>query len=149
MSGDRRVFFDTTFTRTQVGSVGITRTVRRLEDELRGVMPPGKSFHPVAFHSGGYRQVAAQQPAAAAAPAPAAHDSLAARLLRWVSESFVRRLAFALLPVALLQAAWRVQSALTFDRLSKDCVPVTFRSGDLLLLCDASWCCPAWTAARA
>lgn len=148
--GPARIFFDTTFTRTQVGNVGITRTVRRLQEELRASVPPDVPFVPVAFHSGGYCAVDA--PAAPQADAPAAaaaRDAPAARLLRWMSDSALRRIAFAHLPVPLLHLAWRLQSAATFDRLSQDGTPVDFRPGDVLVMCDAAWCCRSWEAARA
>ncbi|HEX2543243.1 MAG TPA: glycosyltransferase family 1 protein [Ramlibacter sp.] len=149
----QRLFFDISFTRTQKGSVGITRTVRRLRQEFDAVLPPGGSCIPVAFHTTGFRAVVDDaQPAAASVPAPAqpaAADSFAARLLRWVTESFARRLAFALLPQPLLYQAWRLHSAWTFDAMSARCPPVQFRPGDRLLMCDAGWSYQSWLAARA
>lgn len=143
----RGVYFDTTYTRTQVGSVGITRTVRRLLHELQQGLYSEAPLHCVAYHSNGYRLVGSNEIKSPQATTEEVRDSFAARLLRWISESFARRLAFNLLPTLLLYWVWRVQSALTFDALSKDGKPVQFANGDLLLLGDASWCCNAWVAA--
>lgn len=143
----RAVYFDTTYTRTQLGSVGITRTVRRLLHELQECLLSKTALQCVAFHSSGYRDVDSNEIKSHQPTTEEVRDRFPARLLRWISESFARRLAFNLLPTLLLYWVWRVQSALTFDALSKDGKPVQFANGDLLLLGDASWCCNAWGAA--
>lgn len=143
----KRVFFDTTFTRTQVGNVGITRTVRRLQEELQEILPPQLPLQCVAYHSSGYRLVETAEPKSSTR-SPEVRDSLAARLLRWISGSFARRMAFSWVPLPLLYWTWRVQSAWTFDALTADAKSHSFAKGDLLLLCDASWSCNAWKAAR-
>ena len=142
-----RIFFDITFTRTQVGSVGITRTVRRLREELDKVLSESAHCIPVTFHSSGYRSAKSQERSSNRAPSSVS-DSMAARLLRWVTESFARRLAFAILPLPILHWLWKLHSSWTFDALSKYEHPVAFKPGDRLLLCDASWCCKSWEAAR-
>lgn len=144
----RRILFDVTFTRTQIGSVGITRTVRRLGEEIRATLEGATVFLPVAFHSTGYR---AAEPDAtdAVSPPRTASESLPARVLRGVSGSWLQRLAFACTPLPVLHLAFRIYNKGIFDRLSRAEPPVQFRRGDLLLLCDASWCCPAWHAAGA
>jgi glycosyltransferase involved in cell wall biosynthesis len=142
-----RIFFDISYTRTQLGSVGITRTVRRLQEELGKILADAGSFRPVAFHSDGYREIEAESRHRVAG-AFKVQDSLAARMMRWVSQSFARRLVFTYLPPRLLHWVWRIHSFFTFDALSKHGRPVVFGPSDLLLLCDASWCCNAWTAAR-
>lgn len=141
-----RIFFDTTYTRTQVGNVGITRTVRRLQEELQEILPAQVPLQCVAYHSSGYRLVETEEPKSSTRT-PEVRDSQAARLLRWISGSFARRLAFSWAPLPLLYWTWRVQSAWTFDALTADTKSLSFAKGDLLLLCDASWCCNAWEAA--
>ena len=49
-----RLFMDVSYTRTQHGNVGITRTVRRLLDELEAIT----SCKPVVFHRSGFRLLA-------------------------------------------------------------------------------------------
>jgi len=147
LKGFRRIFFDTTYTRAQVGSVGITRTVRRLQEELQEILPSRVPLQSVAFHSSGYRLVETEAPKSSTRTQEV-RDSQAARLLRWISESFVRRLAFIWAPLPLLYWTWRVQSAWTFDALTRNAKSIAFEKGDLLLLCDASWCCNAWEAAQ-
>jgi glycosyltransferase involved in cell wall biosynthesis len=142
-----RIFFDCSFTRTQVGNVGITRTVRRLRQELDAALPAGGQCVSVAFHSTGFREASDEAPLASAAPVPAAADSAAARLLRWVTESFARRLAFTLLPLPLLYQAWKLQSAWTFDALSTRLPAIRFQHGDRVLMCDAAWGYRSWLAA--
>lgn len=148
MAERQRLFFDESFTRTQTGSVGITRTVRRLRQELDGVLPDGQGCIPVAFHTRGFRAVDRAPPTQAAGRGRAA-ETLAARLLRWTTESFARRLAFALLPLPVLYHAWRLHSGWTYDALTGDCPPVRFTGGDTLLMCDAAWGYQAWKAADA
>lgn len=145
-----RVFFDTTFTRTQSGNVGITRTVRRLAEELRRVLPEGSDFVPVAYHRDGYRVVEAPLAAGTAnTPAKAPSDSLPARALRALSDSPLRRVVVRWMPLPLLARAWAVYNWVIFNRLTRAAAPARFRPGDLLLLCDAAWCYPTWKLAAA
>jgi hypothetical protein len=51
MSLAGRLFMDVSYTRTQHGNVGITRTVRRLLDELETIA----GCKPVVFHRNGFR----------------------------------------------------------------------------------------------
>lgn len=145
-----RLFFDISFTRTQTGSVGITRTVRRLREEFDRVLPDGERCIAVAFNSQGFREVATETTFNALATGVSTpQSSAAARLLRWVTESFARRLAFALLPLPLLYQAWRLHSLWTFNVLSTELRKVAFRPGDRLVMCDAAWSYEAWVAASA
>lgn len=143
-----RIFFDVTFSRTQVGNVGITRTVRQLREKLGAVVDSGTPVVPVAFHSTGYRAVDFEASETGASRA-AASDTLPARILRRVSGSLMQRLVFAWAPVPLLHVAFRLYNRVILDRLTRSAPPVEFAPGDQLLLCDASWCCPAWEAAAA
>lgn len=133
----RRVFYDISFTRTQSGTVGISRTVRRLFAELERL---GYAPVPVAFHSQGFRRV---EPAEAA---PAGGARPQNPLLKLVSGSFFRKVATLALHVhwALLSRAWGVASTRIFNGMTRNAEPVEFAPGDLLLLCDASWNYEAW-----
>jgi alpha-1,2-rhamnosyltransferase len=135
MSGAPRVFMDVSYTRTQDGNVGITRTVRRLAQELRAT--------PVIFHSDGFRTA----PAAAGSDAARASDrtGLATRLFRSASQGLGRRVAAAL-PVGLLHPAWSFVSMRMFDAMSRREPRVSFRPGDWLVLADQSWNYDAWRA---
>lgn len=146
MSVGPRVFVDITYTRTQQGNVGITRTVRRLLEGLTTVAPErGHECLPVAFHRSGFRQ-------AIAAPAPGTPKPMAGRAhaLRPANSHWARQIASACVPLPLLHWAWKKYSDRTFDSLSRHEPPVEFRSGDWLVLGDQSWNYDAWTgAARA
>jgi len=152
MSAPRRMFMDVSYTRTQHVNVGITRTVRRLEEELRRLhLAGGGTFAAVSFHSGGFRELA---PGAFASPvsqgAARASDKPAARLFRWITGAFFRKVVLAalFLPWPVLRFVWSMTSQWTFDFLSRSEPPVKFEQGDVLLLCDASWNYPVWVAAR-
>lgn len=149
LDGAQRVFFDVTFTRTQHGAVGITRTVRRLLESLSDGSVGGIECIPVAFHSGGFRVVAegAQVEAGSQNPPPA--DALPARVWRWAATSPLRRAVTSVLPVPVLGAVWRAYNWVTFNALARTRPAATFRPGDWLLLCDASWNYPVWDGARA
>lgn len=148
MEAGVRIFFDISFTRTQQGAVGITRTVRRLLDHLREGGPDRIACIPVVFHSKGYR-IAPSEASGAAPSDPRPVDSPAARLLQQLEASPLRRRIMNALPLFVVRAAWRVYSRLTFDALARGLQPVQFRPGDVLLLCDASWNYRAWVATRA
>lgn len=145
----QRVFFDVTFTRTQHGAVGITRTVRRLLESLSDGSAGDIECVPVAFHSGGFRVVAQEPPPEAGRPRAQSADALPARVWRWAATSPLRRAVTSLMPLPVLAAVWRAYNWITFDALAKASPPAEFRPGDWLLLCDASWNYPVWDAARA
>ncbi len=132
-----RIFHDVSFTRTQSGTVGISRTVRRLFAELERL---GYAPVPVAFHSQGFRRV---EPAEAPSTGAARSQN---PLLKLVSSSFFRKVATLALhvPWALLSRAWGVASTRIFNGMTRNAEPVKFAPGDLLLLCDASWNYEAW-----
>lgn len=142
MNRFQRICFDVSYTRTQTGNVGITRTVRKLLGALQEAQAQtGASCIPVAFHSQGFRV------ASPVAERSAAQGRPAARLYRWLTGGRVRELAQLCLPLSLLQAAWALANRLTFDALSANESPVAFRPGDLLVLADESWNYKAWKAA--
>jgi glycosyltransferase involved in cell wall biosynthesis len=146
-----RLWFDVSYTRTQAGNIGITRTVRRLFAELRAIAAAqGGVCEPVAFHSRGFRKIdlsAGTAPRRQHSRAPTFAD----RLFGWLSGSFARRLilfAVRLLPWPLLRHVWHLSSELTFNALSREGAKVRFATGDVLIIADASWKYPAWRAAR-
>ena len=151
MNPSSRLFMDVSYTRTQHVSVGITRTVRRLEDELRRLCRNGKQeFVAVSFHSAGFRKLAdgvLPPPVSAASSTP---DDRGARLFRWIAGSFFRRMVLIalMLPWPLLRLLWSLTSAWSFNFLSRNEQSITFRPGDMLLLSDACWNYPVWVAAR-
>ena len=137
-----RLFMDVSYTRTQHGNVGITRTVRRLLDELEA----STSCRPVVFHRNGFRLLAQPEGSQIATEAPTV-DNIPGGLFRWLNSAPVRRLV-SLIPKAVLYKAWRLNNDLTLDSLSKWEEPVAFRSGDYLLLLDQSWNYRVWFAAE-
>lgn len=143
-----RIFFDTTFTRTQAGSVGITRTVRRLQQELDGVML-GTPCVPVAFHTDGFREDVARREQDEPERPAARGSNFVASVLRRLGEGPLRDFAFAVLPLPLLYLAWKVYSTWIFNALSSGLPQVRFRPGDTLLMCDAAWSYRSWVAAAA
>ncbi|MBG9388887.1 glycosyltransferase [Caenimonas aquaedulcis] len=151
MSAAPRVFMDVSYTRTQRVAVGITRTVRRLEEELRSLCAvEGIDFRTVSFHTQGFREMAPDALAATIHRADACADAPAARLFRWITGAFFRRLvliALHVLPWRLLRFIWATTSRKTFDVLSRTEPAVAFSPGDVLLLFDASWNYPVWIAA--
>lgn len=149
MAASERIFFDVSFTRTQQGAVGITRTVRRLLDHLREPAAGAEACIPVVFHSDGFRLAPPEAMQAAAPGRPRAADSAAARLLRRLEASSLRRRVMNALPLAVMRLVWRIYTRQTFDRMAGGLIPVQFRPGDVLLLCDASWNYRAWIAAQA
>lgn len=143
----RRLWFDVSFTRTQQGNIGITRTVRRL---FSGPPPEGLRVGAVAFHSDGFREV--ELPSATGRPAPAAPaPSAGQRLFAWVTGGIARRLvilALRLLPWAWLQPLWAAAASFTFSRLSGDQPRARFAPGDVLVIADVGWMYPVWRAAQ-
>jgi glycosyltransferase involved in cell wall biosynthesis len=135
----QRLFVDVSYTRTQTGSIGVTRTVRRLVEEFQQAsVQTGITCQPVATHSRGFRETCLETPVVAATTSR--DDSgVSARLLRWITASGIRRLALACLPVSFLRWCWRIYSRWTFDALSRDATPAVFRPGDFLFMGDAAW----------
>jgi glycosyltransferase involved in cell wall biosynthesis len=147
MNRPRRILVDVSYTRTQTGNVGITRTVRRLLAELRAILSErGTAVLPIAYHSQGFRHAAYGEHADSAVRARPTHDNLTAALWRLLHGGVLRRLATACVPVPLLRWIWRAHAAWTFDRMSARETPVVFGPGDLLLLSDESWNYRVWTA---
>lgn len=146
-----RIFFDASYTRTQTGNMGITRTVRRLLEEWQGALPgEGKECIAVAYNSRGFREVPMADAAGdAKSPSPAS-KSIAAQVFRWVTSELFRRIVIACLfiPWTILRRVWATTSSWTFDALSRNGHEVQFKSGDVLFLCDASWNYPVWRAVR-
>ena len=136
----QRLFVDVSYTRTQTGSIGVTRTVRRLLEEFQqATSRTGLECHPVAVHSGDFRRVELTPVAEFSASPSKTSGGTAAQMLRWATGGRVRRLALACLPPTLLHAAWRHYSRWTFDALSRHAPPVTFKPGDVLFMGDAAW----------
>lgn len=142
MTPFKRICFDVSYTCTQSGNVGITRTVRKLLEALQEAEAhTGIACIPVAFHSQGFRFAAPLTAISAAQSRPAA------RLYRWLVGGRVRVLAQSCLPLSLLEAAWALANRLTFNALSAKESPVSFGPGDLLVLADECWNYQAWKAA--
>lgn len=145
-----RLFFDITYTRTQAGTSGITRTVRNLLLQSQRLMATqGKSCTPVAFHRTGFRAV----PTESIAKEEKTHvraGATSTKAFKWATGRFVRSVILVLLrlPWFVLQPLWAISSSWTFDSLIADGKKITFKPGDVLFMCDASWNYQAWTAAR-
>lgn len=151
MDGKQRVFFDVTYTRTQTGSVGITRTVRRLLQHLGDGAAGDIECLPIAFHSTGFRASARPEGAAEETRLikPALPGGVAVRLRDWFLSSGLRRWLVAVVPLAFQKPLWLRYNALMYTRASRRAAPVQFRPGDIVLLCDASWNYPVWAPVRA
>lgn len=146
-----RIFFDTSYTRTQTGNMGITRTVRRLLEEWQRALPDEvQECIAVAYNSRGFREVPMAEAAVDARPVPPASKSMAAQVFRWVTSELFRRIVIACLfiPWPILRRVWASTSSWTFNALSHNGQQVQFKSGDILFLCDASWNYPVWYAVR-
>lgn len=146
MSGPQRLFFDISYTRTQRGHVGVSRTVRRLLQALQQLsVQQGWACEAVAFHSTGFRRA---HPPTTGLSAEAPDARLAARVLRWLSNGQMRRVISACVPLPVLHRAWTAHGRWTYDALSADEAPVDFRPGDWLVSVDQSWNYPFWLVAR-
>ena len=144
-----RLFVDISYTRTQTGSIGVTRTVRSLLREFQQAAPlTGLQCRPIIVHSSGFREIALLGPAPLAATPPKAASGKVARMFRWITGGRARRLALGSLPLSFLHAAWRRYSLWTFDALSRHALPVAFQPGDVLFMGDASWHYEAWHAVQ-
>jgi len=144
MSVAGRLVFDVSYTRTQAGNVGITRTVRRLLQALQALQPAAADCIPAGFHSRGFRHASPPvdqglKPVNQRAPS---------RLYRWLTGGWVRRFAESCIPLTLLRAAWSGASSWTFDALSAKDAPIAFAPGDWLVLADESWNYDAWEGVR-
>lgn len=148
MSWPDRVMLDVSYTRTQHGNVGITRTVRRLLQELPAALglPPGSCI-PVAFHASGFRAAGTTGPVTSAPSQDTPSNAVAARFLRFFMSGWGRRLVSRCLPGGMVRLAWRLHGAWAFNALSAAETPVRFQPGDLLVLGDQSWNYQAWVAA--
>lgn len=142
-----RLFVDISYTQTQTGSIGVTRTVRHLLEEFQKATPLTElPCQPVAVHSCGFRKLESPAASQLAATPLKASGGTAASILRWVTGGHVRRLALASLPLSSLHVAWRLYSRWTFDALSRHAPHVAFQPGDVLFMGDASWHYEAWHA---
>jgi glycosyltransferase involved in cell wall biosynthesis len=144
----RRLLFDVTYTRTQDRNVGITRTVKRLRDELAVLAPAqGMGFGQVMFNTGGFRavpQAAAEQQDRVTTP----ERSLMEKAWVWIATGPIYKFASARLPLRLKWWAWSMFSRWEFNRLSGGAPEIDVGPGDVLFLCDASWSYRVWIAAR-
>ena len=144
-----RLFVDVTFTRTQAGSVGITRTVRRLYDEFLVQAPAqGLACEPVAFHTGGFRSLPAAWGAPPAGTPPPAGSGTGDKVLHWITNGPIRDLVSRHFPLPLRRLAWLAYAWWDFNRLARELKPTAFAPGDVIFLADASWNYPVWRAAR-
>lgn len=143
----RRFWFDVSYTRHQQGSIGITRTVRRLAGEFRS--RPGGT---VAFHSTGWRQVPFPEVRQQAPEDRMQPRSWRQRLFRFVTTGAVARWlvlgSLKFVPWILLKHAWERASRLLFDGLSADAPPAHLGPGDTLVIADVCWDYPVWHIAR-
>jgi len=135
----QRFLLDVTYTRTQRGAVGITRTVARLAEELR-VVPGAAPFATVTFDGEGFRL----------ADAPtAAHEPRASRLLRFATGAAKPAIETLLqLPWPLVRPLWAAAANGVFRNAAAGLPPVQPGPGDVFLLFDAGWNYPVWHAAR-
>ncbi len=149
MNAAGRLFMDVSYTRTQHGSVGVTRTVRRLLESLQeSALLTELTCQPVVIHSRGFSELPQSTVLPSATIPPKAANSIAAHTLRWAAKGRLRSVALSFLPVHWLHAAWRLYTRWTFDTLSRHAPTIEFKVGDVLLLCDASWHYEAWDAAQ-
>ncbi len=144
------IFLDCTYTRTQQGSVGITRVVRNLSRQLAELLPTGDLVLVVSGREG-FKVVdsaAATQEGAAAAAVREPDVSAAIRFFRLVTSSRLRAAIVRNLPLALQVPLWRLYSRLTFEQIARGLPPADIRPGDVVILCDASWTYDVWKCAR-
>lgn len=139
---------DVSYTRTQRGSIGVTRVVRHLLSEFRKTadLQGQWTCQPVAIHSKGFRlaELAQDRPG----PGVGTQGSAASAVLRKVTSGRAREWATRSVPAPLLQAAWQQYSRWTFDTLSEDAEPVAWEPGDVLFLADAAWHYRSWEASQ-
>jgi glycosyltransferase involved in cell wall biosynthesis len=145
-----RLFVDVSYTRTQAGNIGITRTVRSLSDEFQRMATRADFVcRPVAAHSRGFRQLlAADAIAPGTALAGSGSERGLSRLLRRITSSRHVRLLADAMPLSWVSFGWKLYARWTFDALSRIGVPLEFRPGDVLFLADAGWHYEGWRAAQ-
>ncbi|MDF1485193.1 glycosyltransferase family 1 protein [Ramlibacter sp. H39-3-26] len=153
MKQGARWWFDVSYTQTETGNIGITRTVRRLYEELNGIASVrGADFQPVVFHDHGYRHVDWPRHAAERMAGRGKKDQTAAgKVFSWVTGPGMRKLVLLslwLFPWSLLYWFWRWSSGLLFSLRSREYAPASFQPGDVLFIADASWNYPVWVAAK-
>ncbi|GAB2606104.1 hypothetical protein GCM10027034_44230 [Ramlibacter solisilvae] len=142
----QRLLVDVSYTRTQRGSTGVTRVVRRLLGEFQNAaMHAGWTCQPVATHSKGFRLA---QSGGQENPNAGVQESVASQVLSRVTGGRARELATRSIPLPLLETAWQAYSRWTFDQLSASAEPAVHAPGDVLLLADAAWYYPSWRAAQ-
>jgi len=145
------LYFDCSYTRTQQGSVGITRVVRNLARQLQ--VQPGQhtAAELIAFGANGFRLVGNASPVDARYESkPVSETTLhpMIRLFRCVTAGRVRTLITRYLPSFLQRPLYSLYSTLTFSQLSRGAPPVRFSPGDIVVLCDAAWNYPVWRCVR-
>lgn len=137
-----------TYTRTQDSNVGITRTVKRLRDELAVLAPThGMEFVPVVFNTAGFRAVP-QEPVSQHNGMTMPHRSFKDMVRLWITTGPIYKLVSARFPLRLKWWAWSMFSWWEFNRLSRGAPGIDVGPGDVLFLCDASWSYRVWIAAR-
>lgn len=147
-----RWFFDITYTRTRKDVTGITRTVRRLLEELQNLARlDGWSCDPVIFHSTGFRFLKETINAKPVTKHFSIKNNLRSQSLVWITTQTTRWLvmvAIHIFPWIFLKKLWGFFSSRIFNIQSSACLPVQFRQGDVLFIADASWNYCSWKAAR-
>lgn len=151
-----RIFIDVSFTRTQSGVVGITRTVQRLLTCMQSQQRcSGVEVLPVVYHPKGFRYAdSALNKSGDSSVVSKKKDELStskvllAAFHRWVTEGPLRRLLLWILPLQLAYIAWSIHSHIVFRLLAKNNKNITYQTGDLVFLPDASWSYHVWLAAR-
>lgn len=152
----RRIFVDVSFTRTQSGVVGITRTVQRLLTCMQSQQEySGIEVVPVVYHPQGFRYADPFPNKSDESPlAPTKKGELStskvilAAFHRWVTEGPLRRFLLWILPLRLAHFAWSIHAYMIFRLLAKNNKNIVYQSGDLVFLPDASWSYHVWLAAR-
>jgi glycosyltransferase involved in cell wall biosynthesis len=144
----KRLLVDVSYTRTQCGSTGVTRVVRRLLREFQDAAAQDTwACQPIATHSKGFR-LAASAHQDDRGPESGTDGGVASQILRKVTSGRARELATRSLPVPLLEAAWRHYSRWTFDHLSAGAEPAVQGAGDVVFMADAAWYYQSWHAAQ-
>jgi len=156
MSKLRRIFIDVSFTQTQSGVVGITRTVQRLLTCMQSQQEySGVEVLPVIYHPEGFRYADPVLKKSGESPVASKNkDELStskvilAAFHRWVTEGPLRRFLLWILPLQLAYFAWSIHAYMIFRLLAKNNKNIVYQPGDLVFLPDASWSYHVWLAAR-
>lgn len=145
----RQLFFDVSYTRTQTANVGITRTVSRLLEEMKGLaLVSNMVCVPVVFHTHGFRSLPEIPLEIPSSSEPIEHHSYKDAALHWITTGPIRQIVSAHFPLLLRRLAWRIFSWWDFNRLAKDFSAIDVQPGDVIFLCDASWNYRVWSATR-